>query len=787
MNLDRAATFIRTGAVLGLLVISSSSPLFGDETALTLRLQNLRAQVDQLPTKTDIQTVKHDVLMLGLERAKNSLDVHLDNEAETLISEVQETLATDPAVMVTPVVLVPVSLFQPILQPKENPYLDKVTTLTKNELAEEPKPWPRCTRDKSTFDLRTLEGDYGCQSTAQSIRNYLWLYSNPLSPMRGKPELIGRLLRWAHAYVDAYDIVDDQAPAARPDLWNYRVLRDAFSALYEVRAAYPGLLLPSQKVTWDRVAAKCAARLWNQVKDDKGGVIYKEMPLTIALLNLGCWTDNREMREGAYARVDRLLNKRYPDGAWPYDSGNPAHGFHNELLSDLTRFYDQTCYGPVKEALIASQWKGPMEGFMDELWTSPPQIAQNWNIERGTEAGPESVATLSGNPFLRYLLNRDRDIASGLSLREQALWYTSGPAIPFNDRYLIRDRNIDGPRCWWWNFCYAGSFRPIKAHDPGRETLMGAMATDQGDFRVNAILSSITTEVRVADKDTFTDSGDSGDLVETSWGKMATNLDGSSTVGRLVTVAGARYQIATEGKNGTPGHDTGWDGEQIWLGLPDRIIGYVAALPRKEGSPVIEINGVLRLLSGGTAGAATLKKLDQMSPNLYRYGKLDIIVHDSNYASVETKEVPYLDPKFPATEIRLSSTNSPASAPLHYVIEVRPNGFIDPISEAKVSTFTDGKLDGLRVDVEAGKTYFVWYNAQTEKLPFHLPDLPKRKWPLVLRFSSDDNIDHPITGDMPKESDLVLKPSQIAVLVNGDDGIESMAEPGTFEVMMKNR
>ena len=54
-------------------------------------------------------------------------------------------------------------------------------------------------------------------------------------------------------------------------------------------------------------------------------------------------------------------------------------------------------------------------------------------------------------------------------------------------------------------------------------------------------------------------------------------------------------------------------------------------MPAKDGAEALEIHTVLRLISGGTAGAAVCKKLVKTGDNRYRYGELDILIHQTNF------------------------------------------------------------------------------------------------------------------------------------------------------------
>ena len=143
-------------------------------------------------------------------------------------------------------------------------------------------------------------------------------------------------------------------------------------------------------------------------EDGRAWNLNVETARMVAVLNLGYYTDNKEMVAKVLSHVDKVLSLMKLDGAFPYEGhGNPSCNYHNVLLNSLLRIYGLTGYEPIKRALVATQWKGPVMGRTDEFWTSLFSKAYRWNFAKGTEAGLEAVVALTGNGYVRTLLDRE--------------------------------------------------------------------------------------------------------------------------------------------------------------------------------------------------------------------------------------------------------------------------------------------------------------------------------------------------------------------------------------------
>lgn len=137
------------------------------------------------------------------------------------------------------------------------------------------------------------------------------------------------------------------------------------------------------------------------------------------------------------------------------------------------------------------------------------------------------------------------------------------------------------------------------------------------------------------------------------WQFLSTEMTGAACIGKQYSACSAAYTLACRRLRASLGTVSDWRTEQIWIGLPDRIVGLVTMRPTKEGASAYELAGVLRLISGGTTGALVPKKLERVSENAYRYGQLEIAIHSSNYAGHEERVVDSRREQYPATELEL--------------------------------------------------------------------------------------------------------------------------------------
>jgi hypothetical protein len=731
------------------------------------------------------------VLSVALERAKACLDVGDSKDAGDLISDVEATLAKNPQSLVAPSSQTnTISALRPPMKVDGNPYIAKLVAGANEDLSKPDKPFLKNTPMVNSFS--GLGGETGSRSSGDEMQAWLWLYANPASPLKGDSRVLERYLRVANAYADAIDIHgsmslagssasteavkgaplvgaqgskgNENAPLAGQGIFDDFAIAPASCALREFAQLYPGLLLPSQKALWDRAMKTGGAVMWLKAKDRQGTYANIDLALAFEMLNFGLYLDNKEYLDKArflYEAQEKII---WPDGALAYlGHQNESANYHNSDTRDLTRIYEVNQDPKVLELLKKTEWYGPVTcGKRGEFWTVP-SWKDTWNDTTSIWTGGESVAALTGNPYLRgmndKLLTGKSDPykwPSGWYAARLGLpwWRDDVKPLPLPDNYTVIDRNIAGPRAWYGRFNYAATTRPIPESEPGLATIMGAQVIGE-DGGMGNVLMGVYPRIRENKQELSKD----GKYNRSAFAWRTYGLKSAVVTGRTFSAVAGTYQLQ-QYQSSQPGKPVDWSGRQLWLGLPDRIIGLVEISPTKEGATAIDVEGVLRLGTGGTVnGKAT--KIEQTGTNSWKYGDLSVTMIAHNGAKIETPEVPYRLPKFPNTEIRVMDEKGAAgaAAPTAYpasfnhwmMVEIRPSWVTTP---AVVSRIDDpvGIL-GFKAQIES-KQFQLLFNSRDNDL---------RCSPTV---SVNTSLHDSVTGvQVSIPGSLNLKPNELAVLV----------------------
>jgi hypothetical protein len=672
------------------------------------RAEALQARVKALSNHGAAGQVRA-VLNIAIERVKACTDAGCDADAAALLDNIEAALATNPVSLAAPAT--DTGTISLLITPKVvdgNPYLQRLLDGARAQLAKPENPWAKNTPDVNTFV--GLQGGTGSRSTGEEMEAWLWLFANPASPMKGSPDALARYLRVAHAYADALDVHGGTAEAGK-GIFDDFAIAPAANALREFAKLYPGLLLPSQKAQWDRAMANGGRVMFGKAKDRQGEYANIDITLGFELLNFGLYLNNREYLDKAKFLVETQEKNIYPDGAIAYIwHQNESCTYHDADVHYFARYYQITGDEKVREMLLKTEWYGPVSGVrLCEFWTAP-SWKDTWNSNR-IFCGGEEVASLTGNPFLRKMC--DDVLAKPVDPRAWAQNYAPLPwyrndvkPLPLPDNYTVLDRNIAGPRAWYGRFNYACTTRPTPDTEPGLATLMGAQMT-MPDGQLGRIAMDIYPRIRTSPNDLNTD----GSFNRFGFASRAAGLKSAVVMGRSFSAVAGAYALQ-EYRSSSPGKTVDWAGHQLWLGLQDRVIGLVEVEPAGNGAKAIDVEGVVRLGTGGTVNGPPTK-IEALGGNSWKYGDLVVSVLAHNYASIKTPEVPFRVPKFPNTEIRLlddkgaagATTPSPYPALTHlfYLVEIRPSTVTES-ARAAVIKLTPG-LQGM--EVTAGSRRFL--------------------------------------------------------------------------------
>jgi hypothetical protein len=656
----------------------------GQPPTLLDAIAQLQFQVSALPATNVAQKLKNAVLSLALEQAVNACNVNYLTDASNRVADVQGAMNADANTMAAMNLNAANigSLVLPITT-SGNPYLVTMQTGLSNALASADIPWGKTTTNAAV--LTSTSGNYYVRDVGEYLEAYLFIFVNPASSCRTNAEVLTRFLRRAHTYADTIDVQDSQYGAGS-FFYDDFAIAPASAALREFARLYPGLLLPSQQAIWDRAMNKAGATMWVKINGNPDRGRYANIDLLEAYqaLNFGLYLTNQAYLDRSRWLIDMRTNDLYPDGAWAYIwTQNESRSYHSINVDYLSRYWLVSGYPLCTNLIQRSQWYGPVSnGRGGEFWTAP-SWKQLWNSATADDGGEPAIA-FSGNPYLRwmhdtYLLpDAVADTASWSSRRYDVTFYRNDIApktLP--DNYTFLDCNIVGPSAWYGTWHYAAPGRDPNDTEPGEATLMGAAIQETNSTLWNAILMGVYPRVResLSTNQPGTDNG------RFDWAWLTSKLTNDYTLGRDFSAISATYRMHKYGSS-TKGTEYNWRGKQLWLGLPDRIVGWLSVSPDTNSATAYEVDGVVRLGTGGTVNSSP-KSIQALGGGVYTYGKMRVTIYDHNYGSLQPIVVPYRLTGYPATEITLQD---PQSIPVggtnlltyttnneyQFVVEVRP-------------------------------------------------------------------------------------------------------------------
>jgi autotransporter-associated beta strand protein len=680
------------------------------------RLATNAAAVAGLSDTSADGLIKRAVLDVALERAQAGLNAFDDRAADLMLDDVESRLATPASQMAAPAAgLTNISILRTlaVTTTNANPYLRRLTAGASLALASAERVW-----DKNTADLNWLEDFNLARSQSGEMESYLWVFAHPDSPLKGHPELLRRLLRRALNYLDVINTHTDSLGVGQLNgIYDDFALAPASMALSEFQRLYPSLLPPNLSAEWDAGMARAGNKEYEAYQSRTANWVNTDVAIAVALFNFGTKLGNQAMLDKAKYFVDDVLTsgRLFADGAVGYiNTQNEAGGYQSTVATYVRRYYEVTGYAPALTILKGMEWYGPLNGRMIDWWTSP-SWKQAWNFISGS--GQTGESTNGQNPFTRDELDASIGAAATASnwigKQGDVSWYQGPVAALSRGDYTVFDRNIVGPRAWYGRWNYTATLRDIADTDSGHSTVMGCQTMDPDpNFRVNASVMGVFPRIRVSPNPSR--SAADGSFVEENHAWLTSGLAGDSTVSRDFSAVGVSYKIHAFGSS-TKGTEYNWTARQMWLGLPDRIIGY-ADLGPNASTTAYELQGAIRLGYGGTAYSAH-KTLASLGGDRWSYGDLLVTLHGHGFAEV-TNEV-YAFRTVPFTEITLrdqvgGATNTVAksyttASRRGFLAEIRPSYAAG--DAAVTEQAAAGGLLGFDVSIPTnGRLYRVVYN-----------------------------------------------------------------------------
>lgn len=741
------------------------------------------AAVAALANGTTDEQLKRVVLEVALERAQFAINVYDLTYADRMLDDVEARLSTAATTMTTTITGLPnISVQRPLnfTTTATNPYLKRLMDGATLDIATVDDVW-----EKNTLDVNWL-GDFNlARSQGQEMESYLWVFAHPNSTLRHQPEVLRRVLRRTLNFIDAINVhTDSLAVGQLNSLYDDFAIGPASMALRQMPMVYPNLMPPNLAADWDTAITKAGNAEWAAYGTRVADWINTDVAIATTMENLGgrmkeiaTATSNTSMNtqadsmlaKGRYFIDDVLASNRvFPDGAVGYiDSQNEAGGYQSTVENYVRRYYERTGRAQALTILQGMEWYGPINGRMFDWWTSP-SWKWAWNAISGSGQTGESTNPL--NPFVRAemdtAINAAASASNWIGHQAGAVWYQGTVTPQSRGDYTVFDRNIVGPRAWYGRWNYTATLRAIADTDSGHSTIMGCQTMDPDpNFRVNASVFGVFPRIRTSSLPSR-DSVD-GSFAEDRHAWLTSKLEGDSTVNRDFSALGVSHKIHRYASS-TKGTEFNWTARQVWLGLPDRIIGLVDLGPNVTTS-AWEQQCAIRLGYGGTAYSST-KTIANLGGNTWSYGDLLVKLHNHSFAEV-TEDV-YTFRTVPFTEITLrdqiggatdSTSNSYTTASVRGMLtEIRPNYAVGDVTATQLTLA--GGLIGFEVDhPTTGRIYRVVYNPGTASANY----TPSIAWTGPVRVHASGQRHRPdwvpaATGPLP--STYLISPSTVLTI-----------------------
>ncbi len=770
-------------SVIVFLLVACSTKALACQSGDSLSL--LKKQIAALPQTNQAEKWKKVVFELAIEQAENALAVNLPEESSVILADITHNINISSSVFT--VQSKELSAISALIQPKViigNPYINRLEAGITEELKKEDIPWAKSTPNNSAF--KDLSGPYGSRSTASKMQAMLWLLVNPASPMKGDAMILKRFLRRYLAYMDA--MINGKDIKAGQQIFDDFAIAPASCALREFATLFPNMLLPHQKECLTSAMKIGANIMYGKAKDRLGDYANIDITLSAELVNFGLFLHDDTLLNKAKFLMEVQAKNIYPDGAIAYkDHQNESHGYHDADATFLTRYYEVTGDEKCIELLKRTEWYGPVSsGRLGEFWTVP-SWKETWNDPFARPCGGESVACITGNPYLRWMLDFGHDfdkpdLKNWQDARPNIGWYRNDvKSLPLPQNYTVIDRNISGPRAWYGTFNYAATLRNIPDNEPGLSTIMGLQSTDSR-YKLSAAVMSVYPRIRTKKEVISKD----GSINKAAYAWLTSNMKSAVVMGKDYSAVAGTYQLHQFGSS-TKGPVVEWKGKQLWWGLPDRVIGFLEIEPLKDQAAAYEVDGVVNLIFGGTGLAETPKKVKDLGNNEYSYGDLIVKIHDHNYKNLKAVEVPFRLPKAPITELlmqdEVSDTENkehhyPLSTNYHFITEIKT---VNAKGDAVVKQLpAQNGIINLQVELN-NKKYSLFFNETVADAVIKLEGTALKGMSSSVHLSSSPNAKPLLI--VPKNYNLPA--GQAIVIVSSKDAKDHEAGWENFQEMLK--
>lgn len=618
---DATFTGIKFSAMPKIANFSISVKPLPPETSQEKRANSLRPalaeKISKLPTSTASEIRKKHVLSYHLEKLDKAIDQGSFEVMDDIIFDIEAGFDKD---------LGKENLNQvwlrPVVQVENNPYFDRQMNdqWFADFISKPDDEWKLPTNDFRAF--RGLSRAYGTRSQANNATKWLLLYSHPQSPLKGKSELLIRALRRIDAYMLGYYY--HETVNSNSHLNDFFALGPALMGAVMIQKNYPEMLLPKQNDIWMAVAKKAADNY--SKRPYTGNYANADLGTSRIFINSALITgDKNHFAHGlklAYSWADNI----YDDGGSAYIAKqNESPGYHKACINiEFDNFLMTN--DPRILTILKSVETYPISMTDSNLnceWFTIPSWKQSWYTS-ASPGGHPLIYYITGNQYYKAISGADRYEAPKEPSIKKALMYKSYPfvdkTIPNN--YTVYDNNIQGVRMNYGLYSAAMNGRVMNER-VGKNTFVGLTISEperEGKRAFSAALYGINAFPIISGKTGY---------------NTVSKESVSVTLGRDFASLNADYTLALR-RGGPTRIEADWKGRQSWIYLPDRMIGLIELSPDgPQKATAITLNLELGRTKKGAFDKSPLEKVNE---NEFKYGKLQIIIHDSNFQGTKISQ-----------------------------------------------------------------------------------------------------------------------------------------------------
>jgi hypothetical protein len=606
---DAAFTGLWFGSMSKVANLKIAAQPFPPATPAEQEARSARAKlakaIDELPVASESEKRKNAVLSYHLERLDRAIYQKTFDYTGDIIDDIKVGLKRDVGRED-----LKQTWLRPVAQQENNPYLDRdMNEKWYASFASRPDyDWKVSTKRHAVY--RGLHHHFGTRAQADQANGWMLLYSHPQSPLKGRQELLIRAMRRIDIYMRDY--AHHETVTSNGSLSDFFALGPALMGAVMIQKTYPEMLLPKQRKIWAAAAEKVIANYYR--RNYNGNYANADLASAGIFISAALLIDSQKDLDHGLALANTWDQNLHGDGGGAYiGDQNESPGYHNACVSLQYDLYLMTGDPKMLETIKKTEYYTislSNSSRATEFYTAP-SWKQRW-YGPGLMAAHPYVYWLTGNQYYRTLKEDKNAYESADSPNmKNALLYKSYPYVAkeLPDNYTVFDQNIQGARVNYGLWAAGMNGRVITSH-VGKNTYVG-LTLSEPDQTFNAILYGINA---------FPVGSPNYSTIDEESVSVA--------VAQHAAALGADYHLARR-LAGPNRRKCDWKGRQAWLLLPDRMIGLVEVMPGRKAFSGVTMNLELGRSMRGDSFNPPLEKIKDQN---FRYGNLEIIVHDTNFA-----------------------------------------------------------------------------------------------------------------------------------------------------------